>query len=127
MTPAVMLLFIDLAIALMSLLQAYDGRYLAAIGKVVVVTPNYRVGIMGFLNGETELIPGNVGLEDQAMALSWTLENIGYFGGNISRLVIFGHEAGATALGYHIYSGYANEWITAPVRYIMHSGGPFRR
>ncbi|KAH7936016.1 hypothetical protein HPB52_016448 [Rhipicephalus sanguineus] len=82
----------------------YDGQYLSALGDLVVVVPNYRVGALGFLSGPSAgVLPGNAGLYDQRLALSWTLNNIENFGGNASRLVLAGHDAGAASLGYHLY------------------------
>ncbi|KAH7970282.1 hypothetical protein HPB49_002246 [Dermacentor silvarum] len=86
--------------------ELYDGRYLSALGDLVVVVPNYRVGALGFISGPSaNTLPGNVGLHDQRLALSWTLANIELFGGNASRVVLAGHDAGATSLGYHLYEG----------------------
>lgn len=103
----------------------YDGQYLSAMGNLVVVVPNYRVGIMGFFGGDA--LPGNLGIRDQEMALSWILENISAFGGNASRIVLAGHDAGATSLGYHLYSGNGSLWNRAGSRLIFQAGGPFRR
>ncbi|KAL1437994.1 hypothetical protein MTO96_048451 [Rhipicephalus appendiculatus] len=98
--------------------ELYDGRYLSALGDLVVVVPNYRVGAMGFLSGPSpNTLPGNVGLHDQRLALSWTLSNIELFGGNASRLVLAGHDAGATSLGYHLFGGDSGFWTRKAARY----------
>ncbi|XP_075732142.1 acetylcholinesterase-like [Rhipicephalus microplus] len=108
--------------------ELYDGRYLSALGDIVVVVPNYRVGAMGFLSGPSpNTLPGNVGLHDQRLALSWTLANIELFGGNASRLVLAGHDAGATSLGYHLFGGDSGFWTRSAARFILQSGGPFHR
>ncbi|KAL3191763.1 hypothetical protein MRX96_059499 [Rhipicephalus microplus] len=108
--------------------ELYDGRYLSALGDLVVVVPNYRVGVMGFLSGPSpNTLPGNVGLHDQRLALSWTLANIELFGGNASRLVLAGHDAGATSLGYHLLNGDSGFWTRNVARFILQSGGPFHR
>jgi para-nitrobenzyl esterase len=81
----------------------YDGRDLAAKG-VVVVTINYRVGIMGFLahpqlSRESQLnTSGNYGLQDIIAALRWVHENIKAFGGDPSLVTIGGQSAGAAAV-----------------------------
>ncbi|XP_077500071.1 acetylcholinesterase-like [Amblyomma americanum] len=108
--------------------QLYDGRYLSALGDLVVVVPNYRVGALGFLSGPSaKVLPGNAGLHDQQLALSWTLDNIDIFGGNASRVVLAGHDAGAASLGYHLFRGDAAVWTRNVARYIFQSGGPYHR
>lgn len=54
----------------------YNGGYLATEGEVMVVTFNYRVGVLGFLSTGTEEIPGNFGLLDQVEAMRWVQKNI---------------------------------------------------
>ncbi|KAH6940526.1 hypothetical protein HPB50_000547 [Hyalomma asiaticum] len=106
----------------------YDGRYLSALGDMVVVVPNYRVGALGFLSGPWEnRIPGNAGLQDQRLAFEWTLANIGSFGGDTSMLVLAGHDAGAASLGYHLFSGDTAFWTRNATRFILQSGGPYHR
>ncbi|XP_075527760.1 acetylcholinesterase-like [Dermacentor variabilis] len=109
-------------------LHLYDGQYLSALGDLVVVVPNYRVGALGFLSGPSAgVLPGNAGLYDQRLALSWTLRNIEIFGGNASRLVLAGHDAGAASLGYHLFYGDADLFTRNVARYILQGGGPFSR
>ncbi|XP_050035705.2 acetylcholinesterase-1-like [Dermacentor andersoni] len=78
----------------------YDGRYISSIGDVILVVPNYRLGVLGFLNAGTPDAPGNVALHDQILALSWVKENIAAFGGNPNRVVLFGQSAGAISVSY---------------------------
>ena len=60
----------------------YDPSPLASVGKVIVVSIQYRLGIFGFLSsGDKEEAPGNVGLHDQVMAIKWIRQHIGSFGG----------------------------------------------
>ncbi|RZC32962.1 neuroligin-3, partial [Asbolus verrucosus] len=74
----------------------YDGSVLAAYGKVVVVTLNYRLGVLGFLKaGTEEYFKSNFGLVDQIAALLWVKENIAAFGGNPNLVTLFGHGTGA--------------------------------
>lgn len=85
-------------------LTLYDGTVLAATGDVVVVSMQYRVGGLGFLYLGTEDAPGNVGLLDQQVALKWVADNIAAFGGDPSRVTIFGESAGAASVGLHLVS-----------------------
>lgn len=73
---------------------------------IVLVIPNYRLGILGFLSLEdTSLdVPGNAALKDQNLALKWVQKNIKHFGGNPNNVTMFGHSAGAMSVHYHILS-----------------------
>ncbi|GFN90227.1 neuroligin-1 [Plakobranchus ocellatus] len=75
--------------------SAFDGSVLASRGQVVVVTINYRLGPLGFLSTEDDVIPGNFGMLDQVMALKWIRLNIRQFGGDPDRVAVFGVSAGA--------------------------------
>jgi len=82
----------------------YYGRNLATRGNTVVVTVNYRLGTLGFLNlkeltgGRIPAI-GNEGLLDQAFALEWVRDNISGFGGDPDNVTIFGESAGGMSVG----------------------------
>lgn len=84
----------------------YNGAYLAAADTVVVVTLNYRLGALGFLYSTRHgnQVPGNLGLLDQRTAMEWVRRNIGAFGGDSSRVTIFGESAGAMSVGFHLFS-----------------------
>ncbi len=63
----------------------FNGGVIAALGDVVFVTINYRLGIFGFLHSGIEdqiNEPKNVGIYDQIMALNWIKNNAKLFGGN---------------------------------------------
>ena len=82
----------------------YNGKSLATRGNVVVVTINYRLGLLGFLNLRevtTGRIPstGNEGLLDQIAALEWVRDNIASFGGDPNNVTIFGESAGGASVG----------------------------
>ncbi|MFD1170198.1 carboxylesterase/lipase family protein [Oceanobacillus caeni] len=82
----------------------YDGTSFASSGDVVVVTINYRLGILGFLHlgelaGEEYATSGNCGILDQVAALRWVQDNIENFGGDPNRVTIFGESAGAMSVG----------------------------
>ncbi|XP_046736268.1 juvenile hormone esterase-like [Diprion similis] len=68
--------------------------------NVIVVTVNYRLGVLGFLNLEHKVAPGNQGLKDQVLALQWVQEHVEAFGGDKNNVTIFGESAGAAAVHY---------------------------
>ncbi|GJQ67149.1 putative carboxylesterase family [Trypoxylus dichotomus] len=79
--------------------NAYDGSVLAAFGKVIVITLNFRLGILGFLKtGFLMDSKANFGLIDQIAALIWIRENIREFGGDPDRVTMFGHGTGAACI-----------------------------
>jgi para-nitrobenzyl esterase len=84
--------------------RPYDGSGLTSKG-VVLVTVNYRLGVMGFFSHPelTRESPreasGNYGLLDQIAALEWVRKNIGQFGGDPGRVTLFGESAGAIDAG----------------------------
>uniref|UniRef100_T1HUH8 Carboxylic ester hydrolase n=1 Tax=Rhodnius prolixus TaxID=13249 RepID=T1HUH8_RHOPR len=71
---------------------------------VVVVTMNYRLGPLGFLSMEDEILPGNLGLKDQTMALRWVQRNIKNFGGDPKKVTIMGESAGGASIYLHMIS-----------------------
>lgn len=78
-----------------------DGEAWASRG-VILVSINYRVGILGFLS-HPELTAeqgqsGNYGFMDQIAALQWVHDNIAVFGGNPSRITVMGQSAGAMSV-----------------------------
>ena len=90
-------------------MPTYNGTTLANKG-VIVVTPNYRLGALGFLahpqlnNESPHNASGNYGILDQQAALKWVQKNIGAFGGDPSRVTIFGQSAGAESTLIHLAS-----------------------
>ena len=83
----------------------YDGRPLAEHG-VVVVTASYRLGPFGFFHhpqlAQEGSPSGNQGLLDQRRALEWVQENIGAFGGDSTKVTIFGESAGSIDVCLHV-------------------------
>ncbi|XP_017113778.1 neuroligin 4-like isoform X1 [Drosophila elegans] len=82
----------------------YDGSVLASYGEVVVVTLNYRLGILGFLNANpnphAHARVANYGLMDQMAALHWIQQNIQKFGGDPNSVTLAGHGTGAACINY---------------------------
>ncbi|WP_343729244.1 carboxylesterase family protein [Duganella sp.] len=77
----------------------FNGANLARRGAIVV-TINYRLGIFGFFaHPELKEDSGNQGLRDQIAALHWVKNNIAAFGGDASRVTIFGESAGGISVG----------------------------
>jgi para-nitrobenzyl esterase len=76
----------------------YDGAELARTGDVVVVSINYRLGLLGYLALPQLAAPdggtGNWGLRDQIAALRWVRANIAAFGGDPAHVMIAGESAG---------------------------------
>lgn len=71
---------------------------------IVIVTFNYRLGALGFLNTGTPDAPGNAGLKDQVLALKWVRDNIKYFGGDPEEITIAGQSAGSASVHYLLMS-----------------------
>ena len=89
--------------------ERHNGARLAQKGAVVV-TLNYRLGAFGFLAHPAfaaespHHAAGNYGLLDQIAALQWVKRNIARFGGDPSRVTIFGESAGGMSVGSLIVS-----------------------
>lgn len=79
---------------------------------------SYRVNILGF-HGDPESKNHNPGFLDQRLAVEWVRENIPAFGGDCSRLTLFGQSAGAASVDHYAYA-YASDPIVSGL--IMESG-----
>ncbi|XP_050963032.1 crystal protein [Labeo rohita] len=83
----------------------YDGRYISNFTETVVVSVAYRLGAFGFLvsgkDPRTSAV-GNYGILDQQAALLWVQQNIAVFGGDPSRVTLFGESAGAQSVSLHL-------------------------
>lgn len=103
-------------------MKLYDASELSARQDLVVVTIAYRLGAFGFLNVGTEDAPGNMGLHDQILALSWIKSNAEAFGGDPDLITLVGQSAGAFSVGIHLTSPKSRGLFK---RAIMQSGSPF--
>ncbi|KAJ7641052.1 carboxylesterase [Roridomyces roridus] len=99
----------------------YTGQHLAGSEDVVVVTVNYRTNIFGF-SGAPSTSHQNVGILDQRLALEWVRNNAAAFGGDASRIIMFGQSAGGASVDYHAFA-FRDDPIAAGL--ISHSGTAF--
>ncbi|KAK3589992.1 hypothetical protein CHS0354_035020 [Potamilus streckersoni] len=101
--------------------NAYDGSVLASYGGVIVVTVNYRLGVLGFLSTGDANARGNYALLDLLAILSWIKDNIMAFGGDKDRVTLFGHGHGAALVNIFLLSNMAKD-ETYFHRVILQSG-----
>jgi para-nitrobenzyl esterase len=79
----------------------YDGAALARSANAIVVTPNFRVGVLGFMNlpqlktGDAATNSGNFTMLDSIKALQFVRRNVPAFGGNADNVTVVGQSAGA--------------------------------
>ncbi|CAH1981749.1 unnamed protein product [Acanthoscelides obtectus] len=71
---------------------------------IIMVSFNFRQGPLGFLTTNDSVIPGNVGLWDQNIALKWVQQNIEAFGGDPKKVTLMGHSSGAVSVTFHMLS-----------------------
>jgi len=81
----------------------YESDKLLKRGNIVLVSINYRLGMLGFLRlkdvtGGKIPATGNEGLLDQVMALKWVKDNIAAFGGDPKNITVFGESAGSISI-----------------------------
>jgi len=126
-------------------LQTRGNQLVKAHGDVIVITHNYRLGVLGWLASEAmqdftlqqtgRNTTGNMGFLDQVMALKWIQRNIRAFGGDPENVLLFGESAGAGAVAAHLtsqhsqglfhkailQSGGFNEWNAMTLRHASHN------
>ncbi|KAK0185658.1 carotenoid ester lipase precursor [Armillaria mellea] len=102
----------------------YDGtsivsRSIALNEPIIYVSMNYRVSGFGFLAGEEvkEAAVGNLGLHDQREALRWIQKYIATFGGDPTKVTIWGESAGAMSAALHMiaYDGDTQGLFRSPI------------
>ncbi|PQE27795.1 hypothetical protein CJF31_00010020 [Rutstroemia sp. NJR-2017a BVV2] len=80
---------------------AYNGQYFADQEDVIIVSVSYRLNIFGFPGNP--LGRNNLGLLDQRLAVQWVHDNIAAFGGDPSRITLFGESAGGASVDLYSY------------------------
>ncbi len=120
----------------------YDGTTLVnRTGDLLLVTVNYRLGALGFffqpqassahalrsseISTSTLTVP-NLGLLDQKLALQWVQENIEDFGGDPTRVTLFGQSAGATSVAAHLQNGHSPPLFQRAILQSVPLGIPLR-
>lgn len=78
----------------------FDGKSLVTFGQVLFVSINYRLTMIGYMSTNSSASPGNYGVWDAIGALQWVNDNIAYFGGDASRITLFGQSAGGASVSH---------------------------
>ncbi|MCR4765544.1 MAG: carboxylesterase family protein [Bacteroidaceae bacterium] len=97
-----------------------DGDAWATHG-VILVTINYRLGVMGFLSHpllakeDVDGVSGNYGTWDQVAALKWIHKNIAQFGGDPDNIMIFGQSAGAASIKNLVTSNESKKLVSKAI------------
>ncbi|KAG9109512.1 hypothetical protein FRC07_008290 [Ceratobasidium sp. 392] len=99
-----------------SAVGATDATNLVANHDVMVITMNYRLSVFGFPNFGSAR---NAGLLDQRLALEWARNNAEKFGGDPSRITLFGQSAGGISADAHMFA----MWNSTP-GVIRHDSAP---
>lgn len=103
----------------------YPGHKLAQDKNAIVVSMNYRLGALGFLSHpavDTAMggpYSGNMGLQDQQLALLWVKANISKFGGDPTNITLMGESAGAMSVCTHMVAPGSQLLVD---RFILQSG-----
>ncbi|KAK3714904.1 hypothetical protein QZH41_010905, partial [Actinostola sp. cb2023] len=84
--------------------RRFDPSALVALNDVIVVSINYRLGVLGFFNIPGTDVKGNYAMHDQIQSLKWVQQNIAAFGGDPDQVTIFGHSAGGISVSNHLIS-----------------------
>jgi para-nitrobenzyl esterase len=102
-------------------LTPFDGQYYLQRFGVIVVTVEFRMNVLGFfahatLDSESlQNVSGNYGFLDQIAALQWVQQNIAAFGGDPSRVTLFGMSAGGEDVGLHLVSPLSKGLFSAAI------------
>ncbi|XP_046397713.1 venom carboxylesterase-6-like [Ischnura elegans] len=80
----------------------------------ILVTINYRLGPFGFLSTGDSVVPGNMGLKDQVLAMQWVQAYIDCFGGDKNQVTLLGYSAGGASVNFHM--------VAKPSQHLFHRG-----
>lgn len=94
------------------------GSKLAKLTGSIVVSTQYRLGVLGFVS--TQSPPSNFGMKDQEFAIHWVHNNAAAFGGDASRLMMFGCSAGGASVAGHLVNRRMNGLYSSAA---LHSPG----
>ena len=83
--------------------------------NVIVVSINYRLGVLGFFSMGNYQFSGNLGIRDQRLALQWIKKNIINFGGDPQRVTLFGQGSGAVSTHLHLISAGSRGLFSAAI------------
>ncbi|XP_076437120.1 acylcarnitine hydrolase-like [Babylonia areolata] len=101
-SPRAVMVFIHGGGLTMGDAYTYRPSKLVVDGGVIVVVLQYRLGVLGFLSSGDGILPDNLGLWDQNLALRWVKVNAAAFGGDPERITLFGESAGSWSVGLHL-------------------------
>lgn len=93
----------------MSSFQSSTPPIPSVLPSDINTSTSYRLSILGFPGNPNE--SNNLGIQDQRLAIEWVNENIDKFGGDPSRITIFGQSAGAAAIDIYSYAYYKNPLV----------------
>ncbi|XP_070543411.1 cAMP-regulated D2 protein-like [Ptychodera flava] len=106
-----------------------DSRYFVNHTSTVMVLVNYRLGAFGFLvtgSGKDDAT-GNYAILDQRMAMEWVQANIASFGGDPTRVTLFGQSAGAQSVAVHLMSEKSDNLFHRAIIQSLPFGIPLKR
>ncbi|KAH7723843.1 Protein GES-1 [Aphelenchoides avenae] len=83
---------------------------------LIVVTIQYRLGVLGFATTGDDVLPGNFGMWDQATAFRWLYENIEDFGGRRDAITAWGLSAGSASVGHLVLSPHSRDYIARSIQ-----------
>ncbi len=107
----------------------YDGSPLAGLG-VVVVSVNYRVGPLGFLDlrsidGADPTWTANAGLHDQVAAFNWVRNHIAEFAGDAANVTVMGESAGGGSILHLLGASQRSTWFDRAIVFSGSAGFTF--